>query len=223
MPFSFATAISRLTSGPTNAFKAGLSSAQQLQRVNEVLDRFYELGTWAGVLTTISGLTTTAGVLSLPSSYIRLDGLSIPAKGEIIPIKSQEWAFSEAGPGMQDWTQYGELVAIDQGDTNGVRTYQLTGDPSKLDLLVLAGLARKRYTWVTDTATIIVPDSYQAIRLGVIALGWEDEGDNGRYQATMDRALGVLNGNYDQSESDTEHGVVAVEMATSMGQIRNLN
>jgi len=223
MPFTYSQAITRLSGGARSAFVVGLTNEQKMQRINEVLDRFYELGTWSGVLTTIGALITTGGVLSLPSDYLRIDALAIPESNDIVPLRSQEWQFSEAGPGLQDWTKYGEMVAIDIGDVNGIRKYQITGDPAKIDAYSFSALARKRYAWVTDTSATVIPDSYQALRLGVIAMGWEDEGDDARYQQMFGNALQVLNGNYDQSESDTEHGVVSVEIATSMGMIPNLN
>ena len=222
--FTYAQAIARLVSGPKSAFVAGLTPGQQLQRINEVLERFYELGTWAGVLSTLSGLTTTNGVITLPNTYLRLDALSNTNGGMPVPIKNRDYLFNPAGPGLSILQSTGGSgVAIDQGDVNGQRQYQITGDPAILDTLTFTGLARLRYIWATSTSALVIPDCYQALRRGVIALGWEDEGDLSRYDAVFTRALTVLNGNYSQSESDTEHGVVACEPATSMGMIPNLN
>lgn len=201
MAFSVATALSRLDSGPKSAFTAGLTSDQKLQRVNEVLEYFFEMGTWRGLHDTIS-LTSSSGIISLPTGYQRLDALGDAANIRIIPIKSQQWAFSQGGPGFQDWTLYsGNLIAIDLGDnSSSVRRYQLTGTAANNDTLSLTGLARKRFIWITNTANLVYPDSYQALFAGVRAFGWRDEGDNDRFKSEIGDALAILNGNLGEFE-----------------------
>lgn len=205
--FSVATAITRLTGSGKNAFQAGFTAGNHLQRINEVLERFYEFGSWRGLHDTID-ITTTSGIISLSTAYQRLDGLSIPSLNALVPIKSQKWAFSPGGPGAQDWTLYPELIALDQGDTAGVRKYLVSGNATANDALTFSGLARKRFTWITNTADIVEPDSFQALRLGVQALGWEDEGDTERYQAVFQQALQVLNGNLQEFEPETKQVVI---------------
>ena len=210
--FTIATAISRLEGGATSCFKPGSTSAQKLQRLNEVIERFYEFGTWRGLHDTIT-LTPEDGIISLPYTYQRLDGLGIPASALIVPIKSQQWQFSTGGPGIQDWSLYGPLVAIDLGDnTSGIRRYQLTGTTTELDALSFKGLARKRFTWITDTAAVVSPDSFQALRMGVLALAMEDEGDDEGCKALFASALAVLNGNLQEFETEDRQMVVSPEM-----------
>lgn len=222
MSFSVATAITRLDSGPTNCFKAGLSAGQKLQRVNEVIDRFYEFGTWRGLHDTITVTSSASNIITLSSSYVRLDALAEPAFCRDIPIKSQQWAFSTAGPGPMDWTKYCELVAIDMGDVSGVRQYRLTGTATANDARVLSGLARKRFTWITDTATIVPIDSFQALRLGVLALGQEDEGAHDNAKSIFAEALEVLNGNLVEFNAIQSWGVVQFDSMATMGSVANL-
>lgn len=207
MSFSVATAITRLTGSGRNAFPATFTSGNQLQRINEVLERFYEMGSWRGLHDTIS-LTSTNGIIALSSAYQRLDGLSIPAQNTIISIKPMAWAFSSGGPGSQDWTQYSELIALDQGDVGGVRKYQVSGNAANNDTLTFSGLARKRFTWITNTADIVCPDSFQALKLGIEAFQMEDENAHEEARAKFAEALQILNGNLQEFEPEVKQIVI---------------
>lgn len=217
MPFSFFTAITRLTGSGKNAFPANFSGANQLQRVNEVLERAYDYGSWRGLHDTIS-ITTTGGIISLSTAYQRLDRLAVPAQATDVPIRSMQWAFSPNGPGNQNWTLYPVLVAIDQGDVSGVRKYQVTGNPTAIDALTFSGLARKRFTWVSDTSTIVVPDCFQGVKLGVQALGWEDEGDKARHDAVWAEALQAFNGNLQEFEPEMKQ--VQIQRSFGLGNLK---
>ncbi len=208
--FTFGTAIARLSNGPTSAFKPGITADQKLQRLNEVLEEFFDLGTWRGVHAEIE-MTTTLGVLTVPREYQRLDGLGIPSLNiNLGQPKSQQWAYQRGGPGIQDWGLYGELVYIDMGDVNGTHQYQVTGSTVDLDALTFKGLARKRYVWQTDTGAECIPDSFQALSIGVRALGMRDEGaNNPEARAMMDEAISVLNGNLGEFEPEERQVVVS--------------
>lgn len=219
--FSVATAITRLTSGGFNAFPASFSAGNQLQRINETLEMFFDQGSWRGLHDTIS-LTSTSGIISLSSAYQRLDGLSVPAQNCPVPIRSMTWAFSPGGPGVQDWTLYSELIALDMGDNaSGVRRYQVSGDATAADALTFSGLARKRFTWITSTADTVVPDCFRALKLGVEALRWKDEGDDARYQAAFAEALQALNGNLQEFAPDFRQ--VNIQPCFAMGSIPNVH
>lgn len=221
MSFTIAQAITRLTTGPINCFKAGLTSGQQLQRVNECLERFYDKGTWRGVHQTIP-LTSVNGVITLPAAYQRIDGLSVPKCGVLVKIKSNLYPFQENGPHLQDWTKYCPTVAIDLGDVNQQRQYQLTGSIDRLDSFAYMGLARIRYVWTTDTSTIVVPDSYQALRMGIIALGQQDELANDQSRALFAEALQELEGNLAEFNDDFAYGEVQLDTHYGMGGVCNL-
>ncbi len=193
MPFTLAVAKSRLESGFPSSFTAGATDAQKIQRINEALDLFYEYGTWRG-LRVIVPLTTTGGILTLASAYERLDGLGVASLNCIVPIQGQQYQFSPGALLPQDWTLSSELLALDQGDTAGVRSYQITGNTTSLDALAFTGEARRRFTWLSDTAAAIYPDSYSALVQGVQALNWRDAGDGERYAASLAEALRILNG-----------------------------
>ncbi len=213
MSFSAATALTRLSSGPVDAFRAGLSSAQKLQRLNEVLEKAYDEGTWRGLHDTLSpengnGITTTGGIITLSSAYQRLDKLSVPAMALNVPIRDMLWAFSEGGPGNQDWTLYLQLIAIDQGDVSGVRKYQVTGSTTSVDAMAFSGLARKRFTYISNTADIIFPDCYNGLNLGVIAFGCRDERDNAGYAYYWGEALKAFNGNLAEFQPEMKQVVI---------------
>lgn len=220
--FTVATAITRLTSGPTNLFgDSALTSGQQLQRINEVLECFYDLGTWRGCQASVN-LTSSGGILTLAAAYQRLDGLSVPANVCYVPIKSQQWQFSPSGPGNQNWANYPDLVAIDMGDnTSGLRQYQLTGGTTQLDALAFVGLARKRFTWITDTATVVAPDSYQALAQGILAYRYKDQQDEAKFQSAMQDALNLLNGSLQEFEQPEKQ--VIVEANFGMGSFALVN
>lgn len=219
--FSYAQAISRLSEGPTSCFKPGTTPAQKLQRVNEVLERFYEFGTWRGLFDRIVPVSVSS-VIALPTAYQRLDGLSDKCSGKI-DIKSMQWEFQPGGPGViHTPTEACLLVAIDLGDVGGFRKYQLTGADATNDARELIGLARKRYRWVSDTSEKVEPDSFQALRQGVLALGMEDEGDDDGCTKLFNSALTVLNGNLEEFEGNTGWGVIQIDPFCGAGSIPNL-
>lgn len=216
MPLTAQTCIDRLVNGPRNAFAADLTADQQLQRLCEVIERFYEKGTWRGVHAIID-LQSSTNLISLPADYLRLDALGEPTRNSNIPIRGLSWQFIQSGPGIQDWTKYGQLVALDQGDTAGIRQYLLTGQAVNNDPRLLKGLARKRFNWITDVSTAIIPDCYQAIRIGVLALGMEDEAANDASDAMFAKALAVLDSSLTEFESVTSMGSVQMDFSIEMG------
>ncbi len=221
MSFTIAQALDRLANGPTNCFKAGLSSAQKLQRVNEVLEKFYDKATWRGVHQTID-LTSVGGIITVPSAYQRLDGLSVPLYGILLKLKSNLYPFQQNGPHLQDWTKYCSDITIDLGDVGGTRKYQLTGDITRLDSFAYKGLARIRYVWATDTSTVVVPDCYQALRLGVLSMGQEDELATDQAQVLFAQAIQELEGNLSEFNSDFSYGEVQIDAGFGMGCVGNL-
>lgn len=315
--FTVQTAIDRLSGGAVNAFKNGISDAQKLQQINQCIERFYEFGSWRGLHDTITLSASASNILSLSSSYLRLDALSEPSANRDIPIKSQQWAFSPGGPGQMDWTKYGDLVAIDMGDvsngtssdyltvsgtltpnktgsyfplgvtsgpdnlgvyfntatkyfigqigdgsmligdnfpladstvywqkitaglagaysvnagttgtatvasvaTTTAREYRLTGSATLNDARVLQGLARKRFNWFTNTSSIVSPDSFQALRLGVLAMGFEDARGFDTSENLFAEAFKILNGNLVEFNAPQSYGTVQFERAGSMGEV----
>lgn len=220
--FTVATAITRLTSGPTNIFgDRNLTSGQQLQRINEILEYFYDQGTWRGVQS-LQTLTTSSGILTLASAYQRLDGLAVPVYGRKVPIKSMSWAFSANATPVQDWTLYSDLLAIDMGDNaSGLRQYQLTGGITQLDALSFSGLCRKRFSYITDTATVVSPDCYDGLVNGVLAFQAKDQKDWDNFAKLGKLALDTLNGNLGEFEGDERQ--VQVEVPFGMGSFHMIN
>lgn len=221
MSFTIADAITRLDGGPRVVWRAGLSSGQKLQRINEVLEIFYTQGSWRGLHDIIT-LTSVGGIVTLPAGYQRLDGrLAASACGGYFDLKSQAYGFVGNGPNNQDWSLTGLGVAIDLGDTAGQRRYQLSGNATTNDALTLQGYARRRYVWATDTATVVVPDSYVALRKGVYALGREDEADDSRAGSKMSEALAELDSDL-REWNGPDWGTVQIDASIGMGMVENL-
>lgn len=217
MSFTVATAIARLESGPKNLL-LGLSPAQRLHRINEVLGLFYELGTWQGLLVSFEA-TTSGGILTLPSIYQNLQSLGIPSLNCVVQIHGQKYVFSPGGPLPQDWTISETLVALDLGDsTIGQKRYQITGNVANIDSLTFLCYGRKRFSWITDLSTTVIPDSYSALSDGVRALAWKDEGDGQRYESNLGMALKTLNGNLQETTSTEQQ--VQVDAMMGMGSMQ---
>lgn len=229
MSFTLATALIRLSGGSTPCFPASTTQPQQLQVVNECLERFFIQGEWRGLKQylgpeagAVGTISISNNILTLPAQYYRLDKLGNKQGGCPVDIKSQEWAFSSAGPGPTDWTMYPQLVAIDMGENASFqRQYFLTGDTTTVDALnKLAGLARLRYVWATVTTAPVIPDNYRALKLGVLSILREEAGDNDRAKDLFAQALAALAS--DLGETDPEDRVVSFEPAFSGGQIRSI-
>ena len=185
MSFSIATALSRLGAGRFNLWigQNGTASAgQQLARYNQIMEEFWLKGTWPGLHEEIT-LASVSGVITLGAAYLRLDGLSAspaftpPAAGcwSQIAIKPMQHRWQPGGPGYFTPTVACDVIALDRGDAAGVRVYQLTGVTATLDAWTYTGFARKRYIYATDTATVVAPDCYSALELGVRAFNARDE------------------------------------------------
>lgn len=224
MSFTIATALSRLTTQQRSPFVTTygtMNAAQQLQRINEILEGFYDEGDWRGLHATVS-LTSTSGIITLVAAYLRLDGLGISANNFVIPIKNMAYAYQVAGPGIQDWTKYGKTLAIDMGDVGGVRQYQLTGDTTANDALAFTGLARKRYVYATDTTPTVIPDSYSALEIGVRAFAAKDASANDLYKDLWAQALARLAGNAEEFEAPQSAGILQFDPCFTAARIPNI-
>lgn len=214
--FTVSQALTRLTSGPRNLFitsQGTLSAGQQLQRVNEILEKFYDKGDWRGVHVPVA-LTSVLGIITLDAAYLRLDGLAIASCNFIVPIKNMSYGYQVGGPGLQDWTEYGNTVALDMGDnSSGLRQYQITGCPDANDVLALTGLARKRFTWITDTSTVVVPDCFGALRTAVLAMNAEDEQATEIASKLWADAFTELDNNHEEFEAPQSAGILQLDPA----------
>ncbi len=223
MSFTIADAISRIDAQPEIVFTAGMSSGQKLQRINEVLESLWTFGTWDGLLADVVPVSS-GGIITLNIAYRILDVLRVPSLGGRVPIKNQQWKFGPEAAGVADWNQYGWLLAFDLGDTGagGARRYQITGDPTYADSLTYSGSAKKRYTWATDTATVVVPDCFQAVLTAVRAFHWKDVGDNDRFDREFAGALHILEKSLNAVDAFADYGSISLAYETSGGSIPNL-
>jgi len=229
--FTIATAITRLTGSKFNLFlsqNGQFSNVQQLQRINQVLEQFWLKGSWPG-LHTEATVTSSGGVITLGASYLRLDGLAAskdftaPDTGcwTNIDIKPMQYRWQPGGPGYFDPTDVCGVIAYDLGDVGGVRKYQLTGETATLDTYKYRGFARKRYVWATADSTVVTPDCYPALEMGVRAYNAEDEqADN--VDALWAKAFQALDDSMGQFNQGNEYGVLQIDPGLSMSAVSNL-
>lgn len=217
--FTIAQALTRLTAGQHNLLKTQygvMSAAQQLQRINEILDRWYEAEDWRGVRS-VQALTSVSGIISLPAAYLRADKrIVVTTEGHCgcyFEIKPLEYQFQLDGPGYFDVTEgccYG--VAIDLGDdASGVRRYQLTGEAATLDTYAYKAVLRLRYVYATTTTPVVVPDCYSAIVLSVRAFNAEDEGAYDVANNLWGQVFQMLDDNIGQFEEGNDWGVMPID------------
>jgi hypothetical protein len=223
--FTIANALARLSGSKFNMFltqNGVMSNVQQLQRLNEVLEKFYDRGDWRGVHQNVS-LTSVSGVITLTSSYLRLDGLGIPANNFVVPIKNMAFAYQVGGPMIQDWTNYGKTIAIDMGEnSSGLRQYQITGSATANDALTFSGLARRRFNWITDTSTVVVPDCFGALQTGVRAMAAEDENDIATAKELWSQAFAELDDNHEEFEAPQSSGILQLDPLFTAARIPNI-
>jgi hypothetical protein len=140
MPFSYGDAIQRITNQPEQVWPPGITASEQLQRINGVLDRVWTRGQFDGLLKEVDGLTTSGGILTLPSQFKLLTGLqalypntsgssNLNGGCSRVDIRSQQWKFSPSAPqGPCSTWNNGRWYAFDQGDTATVGTYLVVTD-----------------------------------------------------------------------------------------------
>lgn len=199
-----------------------MSDAQQLQRINEILDRWYEAEDWRGVRS-VEALTSSGGIISLGAGFLRADKrISITTagrEGEFFDIKPLDYQFQSGGPGYFDVTQGCIGIAIDLGDNaSGVRRYQLTGNTESLDALTYSSVLRKRYVRATDTTPIVIPDCYTALELSVRARHMEDENAFDTARALWQDVWTMLDANLGQFEQGNEFGSMPIDPLCSVPQ-----
>ena len=223
--FTIANAAARLTGSRFNLFltQNGIaSSVQQLQRINQVLENFWLKGTWPG-LHTEATLTSSSGVITLDSAYLRLDGLAVsedftaPDTGcwANVAIKPMQYRWQPGGPGYFDPTEACGVIAYDMGDVGGVRKYQLVGETAVLDTYEYRGFCRRRYTWATADSTVVMPDCYPALEYGVRAMNAEDE-KSGDQDALWAKAYQALDDSMGQFNQGNEYGVMQVDPGVAL-------
>lgn len=217
--FTIAQAITRLTAGQHNLFKTQygtMTAPQQLARINEILDRWYESGSWRGVLVPDVALTSSGGIVSLPAAYLWVD------KRIVITTDGHEGCYYETKPLTYRYQPNGPGycvgclgVAVDLGDNgSGVRQYRLTYDPdhyAAVDALAYAAVLRKRYVWATDTTPTVIPDCYAALVLSARAMAAEDEQAVGPAADYWAQAYAVLDSNLGQFEEGNDLGVMPID------------
>jgi len=225
--FTISQALTRLTSQQNNPFTTTygtMNPPQQLQRVNQILDKWYESESWRGVRSVIA-LTSSGGVISLPAAWLRAEKrIAVTTEGKcgFYEIKPLGYQFQTGGPGYFDVTKGCLGVAIDLGDnTNGVRQYQLTGVVADLDALSYSAVLRKRYVYATDTSTVVIPDCFTALEISVRAMAASDANAVELSNGLWAEAFAVLDSGLGQFEAGNDFGVLETDPMCAQGTLYN--
>lgn len=224
MSFTYTEAIARFDGQMEPVWTPGATSAQKLERLNTVNERFWNEGRWEGLNADITPVSS-GGIITLAAAYRHIDALQVSTVGseQPVPIKSQLWKFTPSANFVGDWTKFsGPMFAFDKGETGGTRQYQLTGTAAIADAYTYTAQAKRRYVWVTDLSTVFSPDSWPALLLGVRAYHWLDQGDNTRFQLEFADALRQLEKDLCNVTEMEDLGGVNIEYQRSGGAIPNL-
>lgn len=217
--FTIAQALTRLASGARNLFitsQGTLSSGQQLQLINQILEEWYKNESWRGVREVVDGMTSTSGILSLAAGYLRADKrfniTSDRFKGGFLEIKPLDYQSQPNGPGYFPPSEGCIGLAIDLGDNaSGVRRYQLTGAADALDELTFSAVLRKRYVYATDTTPTVIPDCFPALELSAMAMIARYEGDIDRSNKYWSDAYQLLDSDLGEFEAGNELGSMQID------------
>lgn len=226
--FTIAQALTRLNALQRNPFTTSygtMSSGQQLARINQILETWYDSDSWRGVRS-VQALTSSAGIIALPAAYLRAEkriSVTTTGKGGFFQIKPIQYQFESGGPGWFDVTKNSPGVAIDLGDNaSGVRHYQLTGVAADLDALAYSAVLRLRYVYATDTAPAVIPDCFSALELSIRAMAAADANANELSLNLWLQAYQKLDSSLGQYEEGNDMGILQIDPFIGMGSVENL-
>lgn len=207
-----------LSTGKNPVFGSEWNDEQKNLRINEVLERWYNEGTWVDNIRRVStatfDMTVEGGILTLGTEYFALTRLSIPSQQYAIEIKPKEFEFSSPDSrGPMDWSASGSLYAIDRGFFGGKRQYILTGNPTLLDGKVLEGLARRRFHFISEDMEEINPPNFGALKQGCISLEYEAQGNFEMANVAWANCLRLLNEQLHENLQDTPSVMQIMQVA----------
>lgn len=176
--------------------------------INQVVERIYSSGVWPGLKVEVDlGDYVEDYILTLPNTYDCL--MAATWKRSPIPIVDMNVEYSQTGTGYQVAGEGGGgiidqgLVEVgDEGDfVQLLHRYKITfsyedGDEFK-------GLVRRRFQYIEDEHDLIYPAHFGALKQGLLAVRFEDEGDLERAQGYWDRCFSHLSDNAAQTRVGT--------------------
>ena len=152
-----------------------------------------------------------------PSTSVALeDGqesiLAAQFDGNPVTIFGKFHEFAPGGPGEIDVTVGGRRCLIDNGD----RTYKVVG--SGIEEIRLS--IKRQFVPLEDEDDELTIDNPGALKLGFMALGYEDKGDLASADAFFARALAVLNGELKEARGGAQSTVQMSPHGFYLGQLR---
>lgn len=182
-------------------------------RLNEVLERIHGDGLWDGntFRTDVSGYITDE-ILTLPYEFEAMIAVALAESPKNIMDEGHE--FTQGGPGIQDAGKGGNLV-IDLGfvEESGqlVRKYKFTMNVDSTD--AVEGILKRRFTYLSSDSDLVRPSSIGALKHGLLAICFENEGDIQRSTAYWSKCYDIL----EKEKSNNNIGVVRTQKGNQWG------
>lgn len=164
-----------------------------LRALNQAVERIQSDGIWEGEKEVVDVAPyVTNNILTLPYEYDNLMGIQVDKVPT--PIFSENLEFMEGGPGASVAGEGGSNV-IDLGfaPVSGqlLRSYKMQRAVGATTTLV--GLCHKRFVYITADADEVNPANIGALKNALLAIHFEDEGDNERAEQNWARVNKILN------------------------------
>jgi len=163
------------------------------KRLNEVIERIYVDGLWDACVSRedVTGMISS-GILTLDYEWEAMIAVAVEESPRSIMDEGHE--FTQGGPGTQDAEEGGSLV-VDLGfnEVSGedLRQYKFLMQISATD--TVEGLLKRRFVHLVDDADVVRPANMGALKHGLLAICFENEGDPQRSQAYWKLCYDILN------------------------------
>lgn len=166
--------------------------------LNLALDKIYSEGTWPGLVTEITLNTHVVdNILRLPVEYETLFGADLNDAPMTIVALSLE--YSKSGPGRRT-AGMGGFTLVDLGpvavETEGSypvmrRSYKLLFPLQTSD--ILTGVVKRRFRLLSDDNDYIFPSSITALRQALMAVNYDDMGNQDQAAKAWEECFKALN------------------------------
>lgn len=163
------------------------------KRLNEVIERIYGDGLWDACVSRedITGMISDH-ILTLDYEWEAMIAVAVEESPKDIMDEGHE--FTQGGPGTQDAGEGGNLV-VDLGfnEVSGkdLRQYKFLMSINAGD--TVEGLLKRRFAHLVHDSDVIRPANIGALKHGLLAICFENEGDPQRSQAYWNICYDILN------------------------------
>jgi hypothetical protein len=166
--------------------------------LNQCLERIHSEGQWPGGKVTMDvSAYVEDGILTLPYEYETMIGLSWQGSARLIVDANAE--FIPAGAGIQTALEgNGTIIDLGMVPVGDEGDYQQLLHQYKLTFQYAAGqeltaMLRRRFVYLRDENDYVYPAHLGALKNGLLAVRFEDEGDLERASGYWTRCFDFLN------------------------------